>query len=135
MEGTSSVRRDLQLHSPRTGCSGSACCILFLVCRIKVCSSENQLLSGGVGGVACDCEWCSVGALLRFVLQSLGSWKIFRSSSGFPDVRRLMAATPELALVTAGVEDVIVRAEASEPQELAMGNVFDYMVGVTGSVM
>ena len=48
-----------------------------------------------------------------------------------------MAATPELAfhLVTAGVQDVSVRAEASQPQALAVGNVSDYMAGMTGTVM
>lgn len=52
MEDTSSIRRDLQLRSSRLGGCGSACCILLLVCRMEVCSSVNQLQSGGLEG------WC-----------------------------------------------------------------------------
>ena len=83
-----------------------------------------------------DCEWCSVFALPRPVPQRLGSGSILRSRSGFLGVLRVMAATPELALhvVPVDVEDVSVRAETSQLQELVVGNVFNYKAEVTGKV-
>ena len=51
---------------------------------------------------------CSIGALLRFVLQCCRSWNIFCSHSGYLDVLRAMAAMLELALhlVTASIKDI-----------------------------
>lgn len=85
----------------------------------------------------CDYTWSCGRALIRFVLQHLGSWSIFRSRSGFLNVLQVVAATPELILhlVTASVEGVNVREEASQPMELAVRNVFDYTVGVIGTVV
>ena len=90
---------------------------------MEVCSPVNQLRKGGLEG------WCvTMNGVLLVLCFGLycSAWDLeafFCSRSGFPDVLRVMAVKPEVAfhLVTAAVEDVSVRAEASQPQELVVG--------------